>query len=622
MKKIIGIVFLTLIVLAIILSCSDDSTVDAQLYEDQENGTFIVNGKGFATLQAAIDYLNGNSNKAVGANDNTIYLTKNTSGPGASISSGTIAIDFQGHTFSFTNVNGLYGEDVSGKDFGITITSGADVSLKGMDEISLYDPVTKLTMVYLEGSGTTLTVEEAPKMVVEDDQYVFWAANGATLTIGSSSSTDTEATIRGKIAATGTTGNMPTVSIKSATNIEGTIEATTAKVELSSNATVETISVKESSEVKAYGSSRITKAVEAVASSVLFDESSSANASITAKEDASIIIQNTDSNTSLNITTINKDSDSNIIVSNGTVTIDGFAEGSDTVIQYDSYATVNGSAVVTQSAITYAARIGNVLYSTVADAAASTSTDNNEICLLCDVDSIAIGNGQEVVLNLKSKKVNTITNAGTMTVSDGTVSSGLTSSAGSTTTINGGTYTNINVSSGTSTIKDGTFSGTISLSSENTKVEGGSFNLSSDIRNNIGEGFIIVPEGERYVVKPSSEDAGTYIASIGSVRFNSIEAALNAAVENDTVTILNDCTATDAVTISKSMTINLNGKTVTGSDKWTISSTEVSVTCSDALQNLFLTPSGYMLKKTGSGSSSVYSIATQKKATPTFTGSD
>ncbi|MCR4676460.1 MAG: InlB B-repeat-containing protein [Sphaerochaetaceae bacterium] len=257
MKNKISKALLIFLITTLVLSCSQEVTVDSHMYENAEMGTFVVNGQSFATFQDAVDYVN--SSKALGDTLDTIYLTKNASGPGAVISSGNFAIDFGGYTFSFTNVTGLYGEDVSNKDFGLTINGGADISLKGLNEVSLFDSTTNLTMVYIEGSDTKLSIDDSPKMVVQDNQYVFWAANGASLTIGSDNDTGTEASITGKIAASGTAENKPTISIKSKSTITGTIEAKASNINLSSGSSiVGTVDASDSSSVSISDTSSVT----------------------------------------------------------------------------------------------------------------------------------------------------------------------------------------------------------------------------------------------------------------------------------------------------------------------------------------------------------------------------
>nr|MCR5761488.1 hypothetical protein [Sphaerochaetaceae bacterium] len=395
MKKVLNILLLALVTIVLSVSCSQEVTVDSNFYENNETGTFTVDGRGFATLQDAIDYVRGS--RAIN-DSNTIKLTKNASGPGANVDGSLeLCIDFQGYTFSFTNVTGKQGENVSDKSFGLSITDGATVSLKGLQEISLYDSTTNLTMVYVEGSDTSLTIEDSPKMVVEDDQYVFWAANGATLTIGSDSATDTEAFISGKIAATGTTEKKPTVAIKSKTTITGTIQATSANVAL-------------------YGSSSVEGAIEASASSISVNETSKINASLSAK-DASVVVVNTSNSDAGTITTMDKDGGSTVVVSGGTVKIDEIAEGSDTQVEVNGGGTVTSSEITTRNA-SYVAIIENKLYETL-QGAVDAAKAGDTVVLLKDIDLTnysrgSFGNGfdlSNITLDLNGFKI-TSNNAG------------------------------------------------------------------------------------------------------------------------------------------------------------------------------------------------------------------
>jgi len=285
MKK-TAIILLSILVAGMFIACNQDVTVDAQVYANMEVGTFVLNGKNYDTLQAAVDAI---GSKAAG--DNVIYLTRHASGPGAKIASKDVTIDFQGYTYSFTNVNGLQGQDVAGKDFGLSITSGSDVVLKGMEKIDLNDKATTdLTMVYVEGKETKLAIESAPKMVVEPDQYVFWAANGASLTIGGKDASES-ATVTGKVAATGTSLQMPTVTVQGATNISGAVEATSANIKMDDSA-------------------KVTGAIEVSNTQVIVDGDSKIEASLKATDSANVTINSKDNV----ITTLDKTSNSTVTI--------------------------------------------------------------------------------------------------------------------------------------------------------------------------------------------------------------------------------------------------------------------------------------------------------------------
>ena len=206
MKK-IAIILLSILVAGMFIACNQDVTIDAQTYANMELGTFVLNGNNYATLQAAIDALS--TPKSIGDNDGVIYLTKDASGPGAVIDGvAGVKIDFGPNTYSFTNVTATQGSTEG--SFGLTVKGGAKVTLAGTKAMNLVDKTTGLTMVYVEGEGTSLAVEQAPEMSVADDQFVFWAANGATLTIGG------ETKVSGSIAATGTTATPKVIVTESA----------------------------------------------------------------------------------------------------------------------------------------------------------------------------------------------------------------------------------------------------------------------------------------------------------------------------------------------------------------------------------------------------------------------
>ena len=91
-------------------------------------------------------------------------------------------------------------------------------------------------------------------------------------------------------------------------------------------------------------------------------------------------------------------------------------------------------------------------------------------------------------------------------------------------------------------------------------VSGGTFNtpIASDYAAN---GFVPKKNSDgTYGVK-----TGTYVAEVNNVQYKTIEEAIAAANEGDTVTLLANCSATvnDTVTVDKTMIIDFNGKTFT-----------------------------------------------------------
>ena len=73
-----------------------------------------------------------------------------------------------------------------------------------------------------------------------------------------------------------------------------------------------------------------------------------------------------------------------------------------------------------------------------------------------------------------------------------------------------------------------------------------------------------LPKGT-YVWDANAEEWVSAIASVGGTLYGSLDSALDAAVDNDTVTLLDDTTISETITISKKITIDLNGCIMTSS---------------------------------------------------------
>ncbi len=123
------------------------------------------------------------------------------------------------------------------------------------------------------------------------------------------------------------------------------------------------------------------------------------------------------------------------------------------------------------------------------------------------------------------------------------------------TRVTGGTFTN--KKSG-----EGIFRGVGKATSDNFEVSGGSFNKSiSD--GFCADGFIPTKNADgTYGVKE-----GKYVAKIGSTKYETFEDAVKAA-SRKTITLLDDISLSSTVTVNKKVTIDLNQKTLTGTDKY------------------------------------------------------
>ena len=162
---------------------------------------------------------------------------------------------------------------------------------------------------------------------------------------------------------------------------------------------------------------------------------------------------------------------------------------------------------------------------------------------------------------------------GNTTISGGTFTQSLTTTAGrwdhpqvvatgvvegytAITRVTGGTFTN--KKSG-----EGIFRGVGKATSDNFEVSGGSFNKSiSD--GFCADGFIPTKNADgTYGVKE-----GKYVAKIGSTKYETFEDAVKKAASGKTITLLDDISLSSTVTVNKKVTIDLNQKTLTGTDNY------------------------------------------------------
>lgn len=162
---------------------------------------------------------------------------------------------------------------------------------------------------------------------------------------------------------------------------------------------------------------------------------------------------------------------------------------------------------------------------------------------------------------------------GNTTISGGTFTQSLTTTAGrwdhpqvvatgvvegytAITRVTGGKFTN--KKSG-----EAIFRGVGKATSDNFEVSGGSFNKSiSD--GFCADGFIPTKNADgTYGVKE-----GKYVAKIGSTKYETFEDAVKKAASGKTITLLDDISLSSTVTVNKKVTIDLNQKTLTGTDKY------------------------------------------------------
>ncbi len=119
------------------------------------------------------------------------------------------------------------------------------------------------------------------------------------------------------------------------------------------------------------------------------------------------------------------------------------------------------------------------------------------------------------------------------------------------TKVTGGTFTNEKLS--------GIFWALGKATSDNFEVSGGTFNKSVS-ESYCADGFIPTKNADgTYGVKE-----GKYVAQIGSTKYETLADAIRLAAKGKTITLLADVTEDVVITANKSITLDLNGKTLNG----------------------------------------------------------
>lgn len=91
-------------------------------------------------------------------------------------------------------------------------------------------------------------------------------------------------------------------------------------------------------------------------------------------------------------------------------------------------------------------------------------------------------------------------------------------------------------------------------------VTGGTF--SSNVSNYVPEGTEVVEKDGIFTLEP----ADNAVAQVGDAGFTSLEAAIDAAADGDTVTLLGDVTLTKTQNVAKNITIDFDTHSITGND--------------------------------------------------------
>ena len=125
-----------------------------------------------------------------------------------------------------------------------------------------------------------------------------------------------------------------------------------------------------------------------------------------------------------------------------------------------------------------------------------------------------------------------------------------------------GTDSNATISGGTITGKK-----VLTDNTEDITVTGGTFTdgeTKVDVSTYFPEGAILTQDKDGHVVPGTPGEGRSAVAEVNGVPYTSLQSALNMARDGDTVTLLKDETLNATITVDKTVTIDLNQRTVTG----------------------------------------------------------
>lgn len=115
----------------------------------------------------------------------------------------------------------------------------------------------------------------------------------------------------------------------------------------------------------------------------------------------------------------------------------------------------------------------------------------------------------------------------------------------------------ISASSSTISVKDGDYKGTVAV--KNGSISGGTFDTSIDYRY-LADGYVLEEKSDgTYGLKE-----GKYVAAVGTVGYETLQAAINAAEEKAIVKLVADTNENVTIEAGKNITLDLNGFTLNG----------------------------------------------------------
>ena len=154
-----------------------------------------------------------------------------------------------------------------------------------------------------------------------------------------------------------------------------------------------------------------------------------------------------------------------------------------------------------------------------------------------------------------------------LTVSGGTISDKLhIDNLGGKALVTGGAVKGAVTNNGTLTISGGTFNGDLTNKTNGSiTISGGTFTTKPN-ETYLADGYVFAANADgTFSVK-----AGAYVAEVNGTGYETLAAAIKAAESGDTVTLLANVNLTSAQAISKQLTLDLNGKTISSTAYRTI----------------------------------------------------
>lgn len=162
-------------------------------------------------------------------------------------------------------------------------------------------------------------------------------------------------------------------------------------------------------------------------------------------------------------------------------------------------------------------------------------------------------------------------------------------------------------------------------------ITGGTFasagdtnDVTTNLASFLAEGYALEDNEDSTYGVIIDPEQNVFAAAVDGVGFATLQAAIEAAEPGDTVTLLADVILSEPLAVSKTIVLNLNGKTITGSNNdWAIKITSSTLTLADSSTNETGKISGYRGIRIGEGSAFIMnggSVITTERSVQIYGG--